>query len=436
VEKTGLNLKNIIVAGIGDYLPGTRKFIGRSVLGTIWRKMEIPKVEIPKRNNIFSFQNLLEKGQKNPPAVDINPMEDLAVLLYTAGTTDTARGVMMTHHNLFAAQAIADTFWSHGFGKGRNLEEGNETVIASLPFDHIYGQVLILLGGLLHGYTLVLLTTPDIDDVFKSAGKYGVTFLVGEPGLYGLLTNYKKTDRLDWNRLKLVLSVTDSLSEEVVKNWERRTGIPIHEGYGLTETGPAICFNPSGRSKVGSFGVPLPNTMVAVVHPDKAEFMPQGEIGELAVKGPQVMKGYWRNEAETDLGFVQIMGETWLRTGDLASIDDEGYFYFHDRKRDLIIHDNHPVFPGEIEEVLKTHPKVREAAVIGIPDEKGGVTIKAVIVLQSGARGKLSEEEIVSYCQERLADYKIPTMIEFRGEIPKTDVGKVSRRELREGREA
>jgi long-chain acyl-CoA synthetase len=289
---------------------------------------------------------------------------------------------------------------------------------------------------LIRGFRLVILTTPDLDDILKSVVRYKVTFLMGAPSLYGLLAEYEKTERVDWKRLKLVLSGADSLAEGIARAWEKRTGVLIHESYGLTETAPVICINPSGRRKIGSLGVPLPNTMVAIAHPEEAELMPPGEIGELVVKGPQVMKAYWNRTEETGQSFVEIMGWKWLRTGDLARIDDEGYFHFYDRKRDLIKYEGYSVFAREIEEVLKTHPKVKEAAVIDVPDPSAGTNIKAVIVLQSDAKGKMSEEEIFSYCQEKLPHYKIPKIIEFRGEIPKTDVGKVSRRELREEREA
>ena len=436
VEKTGLNLKRIILTRIDEYLPGLKKFIGKSILSGIYQKMEIPVVEIKEGGNIYRFQSLMEKSQPNPPTVEINPEEDLAALPYTAGTTEKSRAAMLTHSNLFAMQVLSTTFWSYSFEKGKNLEEGKETAIALFPFYHIYGQGLLLVSGLIRGYKLIILTTPDLDDILNSVVRYKVTLLMGEPSLYGLLADYEKTDRIDWKRLKLVVSGADSLVEGIAKGWERRTGVLIHESYGLTETTPAICINPSGRRKIGSFGIPLPNTMVAIAHPEKAEMMPPGEIGELVVKGPQVMRAYWNRPEETEQSFVEIMGGKWLRTGDLAKIDDEGYFHFYDRKRDLIKYKGYSVFAREIEEVLKTHPKVKEAAVIGVPDPTAEANIKAVIVLQSDAKGKMSEEEIFSYCREKLPHYKIPKIIEFRGEIPKTDVGKVSRRELREEREA
>lgn len=435
VEKTNVGLKRIILTSIDEYLPSLKKLFGKSILKAVYQKMEVPVIKIKEGGNIYWFQDLIKKSQPNPPKIEINPKEDLAALPYTGGTTGPPKGAMLTHFNIFAMQAINQTFYSYSFEKGKNLEEGKETVVAFLPFYHIYGQVILLISGIVRGYTLVILTTPDIDDVLSSVGGYDATFFMGVPGLYELLKDYDKTGRVDWKRLKFLVSGADSLLEDTAKIWERRTGTSIHEGYGQTETSAGICVSPIGRPKMGSFGVPLPNTMVAIAHPERAEMVPLGEIGELVVRGPQVMKGYWNRPEETEKSFAEIAGERWLRTGDLVRMDDEGYVHFYDRKRDLIKYKGYSIFAREIEEVLKTHPKIKEAAVIGVPDPKVGANIKAVIVLEADARGKMSEEEIVSHCQEKLAHYKIPKIIEFRGEIPRTDVGKVSRRELREERE-
>ena len=435
VEKAALDLKRIILTGIGDYLPGLKKFVGQSPLRSVYKKMEIVTVAIKQRENIHWFKSLIEEARTNPQNVEIIPSEDLAAVVYTSGTTGPPKGAMLTHANFMAIQTISSAFWSHNFEGGRKLEPGEEIAIAFMPFYHIYGQVLLMVGGLIDGYTLVVQTTPDLDDILSSVGKYGVTFLMGMPGLFGELTDYEKTDRTYWKRLKLVLSCADSLAESVGRGWERRTGVPILESYGLTETASAICISPRGRRKVGSLGVPLPNTMVAIAHPERDEFMKAGEIGELVASGPQVMKGYWDREEETERSFSVIGAKRWLRTGDLARMDHEGYFHFYDRKKDLIKYKGHAVFAQEIEEALKTHPKIKEAAVIGAPDASVGMNIKAVIVMQTDARGKLSEEEITSYCREKLDAYKIPKIIEFRREIPRTDVGRVSRRELREERE-
>lgn len=203
----------------------------------------------------------------------------------------------------------------------------------------------------------------------------------------------------------------------------------------MTETTSLGIMNPLGKLKLGSFGIPMCNTMAGIVDPDSTEFLSVGETGELVVKGPQLAKGYWRRDKETKEMFVEIDGETWLRTGDLAKMDEDGYFYFYDRKRDLIKYKGLSIFARDIEEVLAAHPKVKEAGVIGVPDPDVGEKIKAIVVLETEARGKVSEDEIMKYCAENLAHYKVPKIVEFRGEVPKTDVGKVSRRELREEEE-
>jgi len=426
VEKAGVKLRNVIITGIGEYLPGVKKFVGSSVLRSIYKKMEVPSTKIFEREGFHQFQDLIKKYPPNPPKIEINPKEDLAVLPYTGGTTGLPKGAMLTHYNLIVNEAQAQAMWLPFF------EEGAEVVIAYLPFYHVYGQVIIMLDGLIWGYTLVIFTTPDLDDILHAIGAYKATVFFSVPSLYDVLKDHEKTDRVDWRRFKALISGADALLADVARGFERRTGVEIHEGYGLTETSPATHVNPKGRIKFGSLGIPLPSTMAAILHPEENEFLPLGETGEIAIKGPQLMKGYWKNPEETSEKLVNIDGETWLRTGDLGSMDDEGYFWFYDRKRDLIKYKGYSVFAREVEEVLKNHPKIREAGVVGVRDPRVGEYVKAAIVLEIDARGKLSEEDIIDYCKENLAHYKIPKIVEFRGEIPKTDVGKVSRRELRE----
>ena len=426
VERAGVKLRNVILTGIGEYLPALKKFMAKTVVRSVYRKMEVPSTKIFEREGFYQFQSLIKKYPPDPPKIQIDPREDLAVLPYTGGTTGLPKGAMLTHYNLVANEAQGQAFWS------RVLEEGKEVVIAYLPFYHIYGQVVVMLGGLVRGYTLVLFTTPDVDDILGAIESHRATAFYSVPTLYDVLKDHDKTDRVNWKRFKILVSGADALLEDTAKGFERRTGVEINEGYGLTETSPITHSNPKGRTKIGSFGVPVPSTMAAIVHPEKEEFLPLGEIGEIVIQGPQVMKGYWKNPEETSEKLVEIEGEKWFRTGDLGSMDDEGYFHFYDRKRDLIKYKGYSVFAREIEEVLTSHPKIKEAGVIGVRDPRVGENIKAVIVLEAEARGKLSEEEIISYCKESLAHYKVPRIVEFRGEIPKTDVGKVSHRELRE----
>jgi long-chain acyl-CoA synthetase len=432
VQKTNVKLDAAILTRIDEYLPRLKKVFGKTILRNIYQKMEIPVVKIAETEGVYWFQDLIKNTVTNPPKIEFDPKEDLAVLPYTGGTTGLPKGVILTHSNLISDAAINQAFWSFSFEEGKNLEEGKEVMAAYLPFYHIFGQVTVMITGLIRGYQLIIFTTPDPDDILASIGKEGVTFFLGVPSLFELLNDYEKTDRVDWKRLKFVMSGADALLEDTAKNWERRVGTQIYEGLGLSETSSGIHVNPLGRRKIGSFGIPLPNTMAALIDTETGEFVDTGEIGELLVRGPQVTSGYWNNPVETDKAFIEIEGEKWLKTGDLARMDEEGYFYFYDRKRDLIKYKGYSVFAREVEEVLKSHPKIMEAAVIGIPDPKVGANIKAAIVMEADARGKLSEEDIILYCKERLARYKVPKIVEFRGEIPKTDVGKVSRRELRE----
>ena len=426
VERSGVKLDRVILTGIAEYLPGFKKFMGSSVLRAVYQKMAAPPADIYEREGVYQFQDLLKKYPPNPPKIKFDIREDLVTLPYTGGTTGLPKGAMITHHNLTSARYLGERFW------GDIVQEGKETILAYLPFYHIYGQAVVMMGGLSQGYTLVIFTTPDLDDMLNALESYKATIFYSVPSLYEYLRDYHRTDRINWKRVKVLISGADALLEDTSKGWENRTGTKIHEGWGMTETSSVGIVSPYGRQKVGSFGVPLPNTVAGIVDPESTKFLPVGEIGELVVKGPQVGKGYWNKPEETKKMFVQIGGETWLRTGDLARMDEDGYFYFYDRKRDMIKYKGLAVFAREVEEVLAAHPQVKEAGVIGVPDPEVGERVKAIVVLETEARGKVSEGEIMKYCAENLAHYKCPRIVEFRGEVPKTDVGKVSRRELRE----
>ena len=333
--------------------------------------------------------------------------------------------------NIVACQAQSLSLWEHLF------EDGDETIIAFLPLFHIYGQVVIMLTGLAHGYTLVLFTTPDMDDILNAIERYNASGFYGVPTLYEYLKEYDKTDRVNWKKLKIIVCGADTLHEATVDDWTRRTGSRIVEGYGMTETASVSHTNPVHRPKKGSFGIPIPNVTAAIVTVDGYEFVPVGEVGEMILSGPNIMQGYWRRPDDNRETMLEMEGKRWMRTGDLVSMDEEGYFHFFDRKRDLIKYKGYSVFAKHVEEVLYNHSQVKAAGVVGVPDPKVGQLIKAYVVLQAEARGQISEEELIAYCKKNLAHYKVPHIIEFRGELPKTDVGKVSRRELREeGEEA
>ncbi len=429
VEKADVKLDRVILTNVAEYLPKFKKMMGQSVLRAVYQKMSAPPAEIFEREGFYQFEDLIKSHRPEPPKIEFNIREDLVTLSYTGGTTGLPKGAMITHYNFSAARALGQIFW------GDIMKEGEETLLAYLPFYHIYGQAIIMMGGLSQGYTLVIFTTPDLDDILNAIERYKASIFYGLPSLFEALRDYHRTDRVNWKRIKAIISGADSLLEDTSRGWDQRTGAPIHEGWGMTETTSLGIVNPLGRPKLGSFGIPMCNTMAGIVDPDGTEFLPVGETGELVVKGPQLAKGYWKREKETKEMFVNIDGETWLRTGDLAKMDEDGYFYFYDRKRDLIKYKGLSIFARDIEEVLAAHPKVKEAGVIGVPDPDVGEKIKAIVVLETEARGKVSEEEIMKYCAENLAHYKVPKIVEFRGEVPKTDVGKVSRRELREEEE-
>jgi len=425
VEKTGLALKNVILTGIAEYLPALKRLLGKSALGKVYREMHIPTPTFMEEAGLLQFQTLIKDYPPQPPHIELDPEKDIAVLPYTGGTTGLPKAAILTHYNLSALRAQAIAFWPL-------FEEGREVVIAFLPFFHIYGQVVVMLNSLAQGFTMVLFTTPDVDDILSAMDRYQASAFYGVPTLFEYLKEYEKTDRVNWKRLKMIACGADTLHESTITEWERRTGAKIMEGHGMTETTSLNHGSPFHRPKAGSFGVPIPNVKAGIVEPEGTEFLPPGEIGELILSGPNIMTGYWKREEETREAIIDMDGEKWLRTGDIVSMDEEGYFHFFDRKRDLIKYKGYSVFARHVEEVLYQHPQIKAAGVVGVPDTKVGQLIKAYVVLQSEARGKISEEEIMEYCKQNLAHYKVPKIVEFRGELPKTDVGKVSRRELRE----
>jgi long-chain acyl-CoA synthetase len=425
VEKTGIALKNVILTNIAEYLPTFKKLLGKSALGKVYREMHVPTPTFMKEAGLLQFQTLIKTYDPRPPHVEIDPKKDIAVLPYTGGTTGLPKAAILTHYNMSALREQAIAFWPL-------FEEGKEVVIAFLPFFHIYGQVVVMLNSLVQGFTMVLFTTPDMDDILSAIERYQASAFYGVPTLFEYLKEYDKTERVNWKRLKMIACGADTLHKSTIDEWERRTGAKILEGYGLTETTSLSHGSPFTRPKAGSFGIPIPNVKAAIVHHDSTEFLAPGEVGELILSGPNIMQGYWKRPEETQEAIIEIDGEKWLRTGDLVSMDEEGYFYFSDRKRDLIKYKGYSVFARHVEEVLFKHPQIKAAGVVGVPDPKVGQLIKAYVVLQSEARGKVSEEDIIEYCRENMAHYKVPNIIEFRGELPKTDVGKVSRRELRE----
>jgi len=410
VAKSGAALDFAVVTNVAEYLPPLKRLFAS-------------KAEVTGK--VHWLQDLLKAHPAEPPQVAIDPKTDLAALPYTGGTTGNPKGVMLTHYNLVAAQTMGQATFSV-------FEPGKEVILAFLPFFHIYGQVVIMLNGLCQGNLLVLFTSPDTEAILEAMERYRATVFYGVPTLYEYLKDHKDTNKTDWKRLKLVLSGADTLHESTMKGWARRTGSNIVEGYGLSETCATSHVNPLHRPKSGSFGCPIPGMQAAVVDPETLELVAPGQTGELVLSGPNVMQGYWKRPEETARAFIERAGIRWMRTGDIVRMDEEGYFHFYDRSKDLIKYKGYSIFAKDVEDVLYGHPQVKAAGVIGVPDPAVGQRIKAIVVLQGDARGKVSEDEIKAYCRQSLAEYKVPHMVEFRGELPKTDVGKVSRRELRE----
>jgi len=412
VAKSGATLDFAVLTNVGEYLPALKRLFGK-------------KAAIRPEKNLHWLQDLLKKHPPQPPAVAIDPKTDLAALPYTGGTTGNPKGVMLTHYNLIAAQAMGQAAFSV-------FEPGKEVILAFLPFFHIYGQVVIMLNGLSQGNLLVLFTSPDTEEILAAMERYQATVFYGVPTLYEYLKDHKDTNKANWRRLKVVVSGADTLHESTMKGWEKRTGSTIVEGYGLSEVAATSHINPLQRPKTGSFGCPIPGMQAAVMNPDTLELAPQGETGELLLCGPNVMRGYWNKPEDSARAFVEKDGLRWLRTGDIVRMDEEGYFHFYDRSKDLIKYKGYSIFAKDVEDVLYGHPQIKAAGVIGVSDPAVGQRIKAIVVLQGEARGKVSEDEIKTYCRQQLAEYKVPHIVEFRGELPKTDVGKVSRRELRD----
>ncbi|MGA2317192.1 MAG: AMP-binding protein [Thermodesulfobacteriota bacterium] len=428
LETTGVKFKNVILTNISESLPQVKKFIGKSILRGVYEKMAVPSPEIITKEGFHKFKELLKKYKPEPPKIEINIEEDVAVLPYTGGTTGAPKGVMLTHKHIIAN--IIQYKATLPF-----LEDGNETSVGFMPFYHAGGLFFQVLLQILFGNKILIFTTPELDEVLYTSSSQGATYLACAPAMFEKLKDYEKTSRVNWKKFKIIISGADALHEYTAKDWEARTKVRIYEVYGMTEF---VCLSHCdhlGTKKIGSFGIPMPSTMAAILNPDKDEFLPVEELGEIVVSGPQVTQGYWKNEEATRECEAIIDGKRWWRTGDLGKMDKDGYFYTYDRKRDLIKYKGLRIYAREVEEILKTHPKIKDVGVIGVKDIKVGENVKAFVVLETDSRGNLSEEDIMEYCKGKLTPYKIPKVIEFVGEIPKTDIGKVSRRELRESEE-
>lgn len=409
-------LRTVIVSNIKETLPGLLR-----LLFTLTReRKDGHKVEL--RSGDVWMQNLIDRfSPQDRPQVEISP-DDTALFQYSGGTTGISKAAVATHRNLVAnSLQMAEWFVT--------AEEGKEIVLMAIPLFHVYGMLAGLLFGIRIGSSLVMVPNPrDLKDVLSNIQIYSATLFPGVPTLYNAINNHPdvKAGKYDLSSIKACISGSAPLLRETKESFEGLTGGVVFEGYGLSEAPTATHCNPMvGENRTGSIGLPLPDVEVRIISlDDGVTVLPVGEIGEMVIKGPQVMKGYHNMPTET----ANVLREGWLYTGDIAYMDEDGYFYIVDRKKELIKPGGYQVWPREVEETIMENPKVLEVGVAGVPDPYRGETVKAWVVLKPGEN--CSEEEVREWCRERLAKFKVPTTVEFRDELPKTTVGKILRREL------
>src|SRR6266571_8274619 len=407
-------VKHVIVTGSRDYYPAAF-----ARLDKVLRTGKSSRItHHASRFTPHTWQDLLLHARL-PRPVAVSP-SDIACLQYTGGTTGTSKGAMLTHANLVTNAYQTEHWLSRG-------EHRPEVMVAALPMFHIYAMTCVMISSVRAGGTVIILPRFELRSALNVIRKYRPTLFHGVPTMYVAFNNAPNVERYGFKSLRVCMSGGAALPVEVMQKFEKLTGGRLVEGYGLTEASPVTHVNPpDGLAKAGSIGLPIPDTEVRIVDlKTGTRALPVGEEGEIIIRGPQVMKGYWNKPAET----AQVLRNGWLHTGDIARRDETGYYYIVDRKKDMIIAGGFNVYPREVEEVLFKHPQIKEAAVVGVPDEYRGETVKAFIVLQDGAAA--SAKEIISFCRGRLAAYKVPSQIVFRDSLPKSGVGKYLRRELR-----
>jgi len=423
VAKTGIKLQNVILTNITESLPAAKRPESEDVLREAYQKMEMPPAHVFRQRGFYRLQTLFKQCLPDPPKTSVKQKEDLVSICYTGGTTGMPKGVMISHYAFMACVTQFHPWFP--------FEDGKDVQVVYAPMYHIGGQAVVMGHLLLSGGTMVLITNPKVDHILDAIVKYGATYFTGLPTMYESLKDYEGTSKVDWNKIKFCTTAMDTLHNTTSRDWRSRTGHSLYQIYGLTEA-PGCILSPFGRAKNGSIGVPVPNVVAAIADPEQHRFVPVGEEGELVVYGPNVTLGYWHNPEATERTRALIDGKQWFRTGDLARMDKDGYFYLSSRIRDLIKYKGLRIHSAEVEEVLKTHPHIKEAVVIGVPDVKVGELVKAFVVVDKDLQRELSKEEIIDYCHTKLAHYKVPRMVEFIQEIPKTRVGKISRKALRE----
>lgn len=409
-------VEQVFVTAIGDMLPAPKRWLVNAVVRHI-KKM----VPAYKLKNTTSLRTAIAQGEKlaytRPEVVG----DDLAFIQYTGGTTGLAKGAMLSHRNMVANLEMVSALVTP------LVNDGEETVVTALPLYHIFALTVNCLTFLKHGGRNLLITNPrDMKGFVKELSKYPFSMIAGVNTLFNGLLNTEGFKDLDFSHLKIALGGGMAVQRAVAENWQRVTKSRLLEGYGLTECSPVVTVNPTDIQEYnGTIGIPLPSTDVRIVDTETGEVLPQGEAGELQVKGPQVMVGYLNRPEET----AQIMKDGWFSTGDIAVMDSDGFFRIVDRKKDMILVSGFNVYPNEIEDVIAAHPKVLEVAAVGVPHEASGEQVKLFVVRKDPS---LTEKELIQYARENLTGYKVPKLVEFRDELPKSNVGKILRRELRD----
>jgi len=413
VAKT--TVKHVILTRLGDQLSPAKGTLVNFVVKYI--KKMVPKYYLP---GAISFRQALQNGAQMEYVKPTIINDDLAFLQYTGGTTGVAKGAMLTHRNMQANLEQTKATY------GSLLKAGEETVVTALPLYHIFALTVNCLLFIELGGANLLITNPrDIPGLVKELSKHPFTAITGVNTLFNALLNDDAFNKLDFSTLTLSAGGGMAVQKAVAERWEKLTGHYLLEGYGLTECSPLVSVNPYDiQCHNGSIGLPVPSTDIMLVD-DNGNEVPEGEPGELCIKGPQVMLGYWQHPDATD----EVLKNGWLRSGDIVTVDHEGFLRIIDRKKDMILVSGFNVYPNEIEDVLMLHPKVREAAAIGVPNDVAGETVKVCVVKKDDS---LTKEELITHCKRHLTGYKIPRIVEFRDELPKTNVGKILRRELRE----
>ncbi len=412
VPQTGI--KTVIITEIGDMLPPVKRLLVNTIVKHV--KKMVPAYSLPKA---IPFNTVLAKG-KSGKLNDAKPSAaDIAVLQYTGGTTGVSKGAMLTHGNLVSNMLQVR-------GMMNSFEPGKEIMVAPLPLYHIFAFAVCCMLMLERGGHTILITNPrDIPAFVKELAKWPFTAMAGLNTLFVALMNNAEFRKLNFSSLKLTISGGMALQHKVADDWEKVTGCRICEGYGMTETSPVVTFNPLENIQLGTIGLPVPSTQIKVADDDGKE-LSFGEAGELCVKGPQVMKGYWQRPDETA---KTIDNDGWLKTGDVAVIQEDGYVKIVDRKKDMILVSGFNVYPNEVEDVAALHPGVLESAAVAVPDDKSGEAVKLFVVKKDEA---LTTEALMQHMRANLTGYKVPKHIVFRADLPKTNVGKILRRELRD----